>query len=351
MSDDNIPEDGALFSPSEGGKARARALSPAQRQAVARRAAEARWRAKVPNATHAGVLDFAGTKLDCAVLADGTRLVSQGDVMTALGRAASRGRSDSDNGDAPFLRAGNLKPFISPDLETQLKPISYREPGARFPSTGYLATLLPDICDVYLAARRDGRLLKTQERYAESAEILMRSLAKVGIVALVDEATGYEKVRDRDELQRLLAEYVDESFRPWVKRFPDDFFAEVQRIYGHEPSAKKNRRPQYIGRFINEYIYKQFPDGVLDELQRVNPVNESGTRARTHHQHLTPGTGNVALDRQISSVVTLMKISHNSAEFKEFYARRFPTSREILRVTPTDDGKVVTLFEMEDFSE
>lgn len=338
-----------LLSPSELGKARARALTPAQRQAIASRAARARWDAKVPHATHVGKLDFVGIQIKCAVLPDGTRVISQGDVMEALGRASSRGRNAGTDA-APFLNAQNLRPFASPTLDKNLQAIQYREPGARFVSTGYDATLLPDICDVYLAARREGKLLRAQEQYAMRAEILMTSLAKVGIVALVDEATGYEKVRDRGELQLLLAEYVDEQFRPWVRRFPDEFFVEVQRIYGHTTKERSNRRPQYIGKFINDYVYKEFPDGVLDELQRVNPTNERGGRSRTHHQHLTEGTGNSALDRQIASVVTLMKISRNADDFKQFYAQRFPKGREVLRVTPTDDGEITTLFEMEDFN-
>lgn len=109
------------------------------------------------------------------------------------------------------------------------------------------------------------------------------------------------------------------------------------------------KRPQFIGRFINEYIYKQFPDGVLDELQRVNPVSESGSRSRTHHQHLTEGTGNIHLDRQIVTVVTLMTVSRDANEFKEFFRIRFPGKREVLRVSPTDDGDLVKLFELEDF--
>lgn len=343
-------DDYQLMSPSEGGKARARALTPAERSAIASRAAQARWDARVPHASHIGVLDFVGIKIDCAVLPDGTRVISQGDVMQALGRDRTRGR-DAGAEVAPFLAAQNLRPFATKELEAALEPIAYREPGQRFVSAGYDATLLPEICDVYLKAKQDGKLLKSQEAYAERALMLMRALAKVGIVALVDEATGYEKVKDRNELQRLLAEYVEEQFRPWVKRFPDEFFGEVQRIYGHAKGSKSNKRPQYIGRFINDYIYKAFPDDVLEELRRVNPANERGSRPRTHHQHLTEGTGISALDRQIASVVTLMKISRNADEFKQFYAQRFPRSREVLRVTPTDDGQVTTLFELEDFED
>ncbi len=171
----------------------------------------------------------------------------------------------------------------------------------------------------------------------------------MGIVALVDEATGYEKVREQQELQRLLAEYVEESFRPWVRAFPEEFFTQAMRIYGHDSKGRGNRRPQFIGRFINEYIYGQFPDGVLDELQRVNPVRDSGKRSRTHHQHLTEGTGNIHLDRQIVTVTTLLSISRDAEQFKEYFAIRFPKQRPVLTVTSSVEGQVEKLFEMEDF--
>ena len=39
---------------------------------------------------------------------------------------------------------------------------------------------------------------------ARQADVLMRALAHVGIAALVDEATGYQEVRDRRPFKRFL---------------------------------------------------------------------------------------------------------------------------------------------------
>lgn len=338
-----------LIDPSAGGRARAEKLTSTERSDIARRAAAARWHKEVPNATHDGVLNLSGFRLECAVLADGTRVIKQGDIMEALGRSASSGRRVE--GLPPFLEASNLSEHITAQLRQHLAGIEFRPPGQRFTATGYDATLLPEICDVFLAARLDPdvRLSKAQDGYAERAEILMRSLAKVGIVALVDEATGYEKARERDDLQRLLAEYVAEEFRPWVRKFPDKFFTEVLRIYGHGTNRQSNKRPQFIGRFINEYVYAYLPDGVLDELQRVNPVGASGRRSRTHHQHVVEGTGSTHLDRQITAVTTLLSISRDAEHFKQVFATAFPKSRQVLTVRPTEDGDFEKLFELEDF--
>jgi hypothetical protein len=36
---------------------------------------------------------------------------------------------------------------------------------------------------------------------AKQCELLVRAFARVGIVALVDEVTGYQEIRDRETLQ------------------------------------------------------------------------------------------------------------------------------------------------------
>lgn len=339
-----------LFDASEGGKARSRKLSPERRKEIAKKAAEARWDTTIPRAQYSGVLAIGDHRIDCAVLPDGVRVVSQGTVLQALGRATSMGsrRNAETERRAPFLSAANLEPFISASLLEDLTPIRYRMPGTRsFVSTGYRAETLPAVLDVYLAARQANVLLDSQKPSAQAAEVLMRSLAQVGITALVDEATGYQEVRARDELQLLLAKYVHESFRPWVAVFPPEFFREIYRLYGWEYKEGKSKRPGYVGTFINKYVYDQLPEGVADELRRVNPRKESGHRARKHHQHLTVDTGNEHLDKQILTVTTLMQVADDLDQFNQFFEKRFPhrAERQILRVTERADHSFETLFE------
>src|SRR5438132_9742312 len=94
-----------------GGKARARKLSPDERKHIARNAAEARWEKAgkvLPKATHEGILTIGDMEIPCAVLEDGTRLLTQSGVMVALGRARqAKGRSyyDADVNLPSFLTA------------------------------------------------------------------------------------------------------------------------------------------------------------------------------------------------------------------------------------------------------
>ncbi|WP_454175391.1 P63C domain-containing protein [Gordonia sputi] len=306
--------------PSRGGRARASKLAASERSRIAREAANARWNAGTPLAPHVGELVIGDTKLSCAVLENGTRLINQATLLAALGRSRS---AKSDQG-VKVLFAANLRPFMSPELQASLgSPVPYRIRGGGR-ALGYPAELLPQVCDVYLDARNEGILLKNQEPAAFAAEILMRGLARVGIVALVDEATGYQETRAKNELAQILKAYVAEELQPWMKRFPDEFFKQIYRLQGWEFKEGNSKRPSYVGNLINKYIYEQLPEGVLEELQRLNPTNDKGHRSHKHHQHLTEGTGNVHLDRQIATVTTMMRASRSKAEFDDWFDRAYP---------------------------
>ena len=310
-----------------GGRARAASLSPIERTEIAREAALARWGRSVLTATHAGEIHIGESVLNCAVLEDGTRLLNQSTFLEALGRnpqKSRRTRGASSELRAPFLLANNLQEFVGAELRELVEPVQYRLPGESVKNSGYRAELLPLVCDVYLEARAAGRLAPSQVATAVAAEILVRALARVGIIALVDEATGYQEVRARSELQKILEAYVQAELRPWVRKFPDEFFREIYRLNRWEFKPGTARRTPQVGKLINHYIYQQLPPGVLDELRALNPVNEKGRRSHKHHQYLTADTGNSHLDKQIMQVTMLMRISDSKAQFEELFDRAFP---------------------------
>ncbi|WP_194908666.1 P63C domain-containing protein [Catenulispora rubra] len=314
---------------SKGGIARARSLDSETRSAIAARAAAARW-GDVQIATNTGELSIGSLSISCAVLEDGTRLVSQSAVLRALGRnpdKSRRTRADTETSHPPFLSANNLQPFIPDDLRDLEAPIPYRVKGESGRAWGYRAEMLPLVCEVYLEARRQDVLFENQQATARAAEILLSGLARVGIVALVDEATGYQETRAARELQLILENYVQAELRPWVKMFPDEFFKEIYRLHGWDLKPNTTKRTPLVGKLINKFIYEQLPPGVLEELQRRNPRLPKGYRAHKHHQLLTPDTGNVHLDRQISTVTTLMRISTSRSEFDELFTRAFPPAQ------------------------
>ncbi len=283
---------------------------------------------QVLRATHGSPdhpLRIADIEIPCFVLEDGRRVLAQRGMVDALGM--SRGSSGSRGGDrlAKFVAGKALEPFI-PNALTAVttEPILFRAPNGKT-AYGYEATILADICDAVLAARKAGALQKQQLHIAERCEVLVRGFARVGIVALVDEATGYQAVRDRDELHKLLDAYVNKEFLPWTKRFPDAFYQELFRLRGWRYSPLDVKRPILVGKLTNKLVYEKLPPGVLEELRRINPVTEKGYRRRRHHQYLTQDIGHPHLQGHIAAVIAVMRAASSWAGFKRLFSRAFPT--------------------------
>ena len=274
----------------------------------------------VLDAIYSGKLPIGDIELDCAVLDGGVRVLSERAVHRAFGskRGGShwkRMREKEGGANLPsFLSAKNYKPFISKDLEMALKsPVVYRINQGATPANGIRAELLPEICGVFLSARRKGELHQSQEHLAIQAEILMEAFAKVGIVALVDEATGYQLDRSHDALRLLLSKYIAEGLQKWLKTFPDAFFAELDRLYDTDTSHGK--RPQYYGKFINKYVYEPLENGyVKKELDKLNITDEGKRRAR-FHQWLNEEGRNMLI-HQLGRVQGLMEMCSDIDHFK-----------------------------------
>ncbi len=309
-----------------GGHARAEKLSPSKRREIAQKAAAARWSGHLPGATHEGELEVAALSLPVAVLADGTRLMISKAFMTALGRPW-KGSYKSTN--LPnFIDAKNLIPFIPKELYDVLDPIEFiNKRGQK--ALGYRAELLQMVCDVYLDARKAGDVLTpAQARLASQAEILIRGFARVGIIALVDEATGYQRDRATDALARILEKFIAKELQPWVKTFPDEFYKEMFRLRKLDFPREAVKRPQYFGHLTNDIIYKRLAPGVLEELKNSVPRLPSGRRKGTLQQKLTPDLGHPKLREHLASVTTIMALSDDYEDFKRKLNKRHPRYAE-----------------------
>lgn len=313
---------------SKGGKARAKALTSDERKAIARNAALARWDSDavlaIPRETHPGTIQIGQAVLQCGVLDNNIRVFSTRGVTRAMGgkQTGTRGAKDGAPQLPPFLASDSIKPFISPQLMARLlTPLQYRPKHGGRTAFGYEATLLPEICELILEANDKSPFRPNQRHLVDTANTLIRGFARVGIIALIDEATGFQDDRAKDELTRLLAAYVQEVFRPYVSKFPNEFFKELYRVYGWEYKPGNTQSPRYVGKFINKYIYQALPPNVLPRIQELNPINAKGQRPRKNFQHLTGIVGEPHLDKQLAVVTTLLKLSDNPTGFDEIYQR------------------------------
>ncbi|MBQ0073648.1 MAG: P63C domain-containing protein [Prevotella sp.] len=274
-------------------------------------------------AIHDGMLKIGDKELPCAVLDNGMRVLSASSIFSAFDRPRKGKNNEIYRVDQmpSFLDANNLQPFVNTELMEWTNLISYIDTKG-VERTGYNGHILRGLCKVYIDANNAGTLTKRQLRFVPIAETLLYALADVGIVALIDEATGYQHDREKDELQKILNAYIAPELLPWQKRFPDTFYKHLFRLNKWEYSVRGiQKRPGVIGKWTNTIIYNELPKGVMEELKKRTPISASGNKTARYHQYLTVDIGEPHLEKQIVKVITLFEISDNMREFWSRFAK------------------------------
>lgn len=274
-------------------------------------------------ALRSGQIHLGSWQLECHVLEDERRVITQSafmEIMGFRGRGNDRGHRMTHFLDSPEFKHLQLSRLIA-DIRN---PFVFR-PVAGGIAYGYEGALIVDYCEALLKARRQ-RLIGGEviERYCQAAESLVLSVAKVGIVALIDEATGYQEIREKLALQAILDRYLRAEWAKWAKRFPDEFYAEMFRLKGWEWTGKRVNRPAVVGHYTNDVVYSRLAPGVLDELRRRNPTDDKGRRRRKHHQWMTDDIGHPALSQHVHALVAMMRASPDWAFFRRLVDRSFP---------------------------
>lgn len=275
-----------------------------------------------------GTLELNNIDIDCYVLEDGTRVLSSREMQRALSMVDEVKEGDSQTSGARlqrYLNQKSLKPFIYKGKgEGHYNPVVCYQGEKKI--NGYEATILIDICDAFLQARKEIKLSQRQKIIADQCEILIRSFAKVGLIALIDEATGYQYDREKKELQTILKALVSDEILEYQKQFQLSFYKEIFRLW-NIPFTSKNikRKPQFIGHLTNKYVYSNLPKGVfvLDKLKSKTPKTGKGNYKYRLHQSLTEDNGREALKKVLYSVEALASISNNKVEFDRLMNEKY----------------------------
>jgi transcriptional regulator with XRE-family HTH domain len=270
-------------------------------------------------------LKLGEVEIPCYVLNNGMRVFSGRGIQRAIGAGAkSSGQWLSgfvkDESVSSYLPLGVLDKFNNP-VEFKRKDAG----GSQTMTYGYEATLLIDLCNAIIDAYNDQRPSVTKEYY-NCANIILRAVAKVGIIALVDEATGYnkEKTRAKDELQRFLSEFINQEASRWIKTFDDTFFEDIYKMrnWTWEKTVKK---PSFVGKIINDIVYERIAPMVLAELRKLNPKSDSGTRRYKFHQFLTSDIGRPTLQQHLAVLHSFALVSdYNWDKFMRMLDKAHP---------------------------
>ena len=249
---------------------------------------------ELPKATHQGQMAIGDQLLDCYVLEDGRRVFHKRGMARALGL-----KSEGGNAFMKTMQRKGLGSELPAALREKIdNPVNFK-PLTQELAHGYDADVLAEVAKAIVAADKQGKLTRTQHSLAVQAEILLNAFAKVGVVALIDEATGYQQIRDPSALRILVQQYIEDEKREWEKQFPDSYYDDLNRLYGSKrltqtsTGAVIQNRPQHFAKFTRSYVYHPLENGaVLEELDRINPkVGSNGNRRARFHQHLSLGYG------------------------------------------------------------
>jgi hypothetical protein len=319
----------------KGGRARASVLTPSERSEIARHAVRERWRrqgklkeefedngpnweddtetTKVsepgePYSILRGTLKIGDAPLECHVLNDLRRVLTQREVVRIL--------SPSGRESGNLSRYLERNPLYQPAFLAG-RTIEFRVPGAPSMATGYEGTLLVEICEMYLTARAQGLLKRSQLPVAQAAEIVVRACAKVGIIALIDEATGFQELRRKHSLQLKLQAFIADEMQEWAKLFPDEFWFELARLEGVHYSPRS--RPLRWGKYVMLFVYDAIDEDVGKELRSRNPNPHF---LQNHHQWLNK-FGRDKVHDQLERVITVMKLCRGMDDFRHKFARVF----------------------------
>lgn len=311
-----------------GGLARAAKLTKEQRAEIARKAAQDRWArikdpARLPEAESDGKLIIGDVELDVYLLADRRRVISKKAMAAALGL-----KSEGGNAFMRSMTRAGIRSGLTPELVRKIENPIYFKGLVGDSADGYEATTLIEVCDALIQARNDDRLHPSQYFLAVQAEFIIRSAAKVGIIALVDEAVGYVD-RRKDEYRKLFESFIQDEFRQWQREFPKKFFDMIYRLYGlKRANADSNKHPQFFGKFIRRFVYYPLAHSrgaILERLDEKNPVvYAGGGRRYKFHQYLSDEIGLDAFRQHLWQTIGIGEASKDRSAFERNFYRAFP---------------------------
>lgn len=315
-----------------GGVARAENLTAEEKREIARTAARARWalpedRGVLPEASSQGVLPIGDVTIDCYVLKDRRRLIHKRAMARALGL-----KSDGGNAFMKTLNGKTLGSKIPLELRKKIENHIVFKPLSGDPAHGYEASVLIDLCGALIDA--EPGLLPNQKFLAKQAEIIIRAAAKVGIVALIDEATGFIEDKRREEYREIWQQFIREEAKKWEEpEFPDALFEIFYKTYGLKRiNPDSTKHPKFFAKLIRKYIYQPLLNSngaILELLDEKNPVvYANGGRRYKLWQFLTEEVGLPAVRAQIWQVVGIGKGSRNKAQLATRFYESFPEARD-----------------------
>lgn len=325
----------------KGGRARAESLSKEKRAEIAKKAAAARWAkpqevlsddlqsseddellapaAEMPIARWRGTLNIVGIDVPCYVLDNGLKIIGRTSATELLTGIKGGGALEK------YIGVKALEPFINKDLILErMVPFRLLEvEGLEKAVKGLPADVMIELCQGFVAALQASfdpsatvKMTDRQKEMAIKASIFLSACAKVGLEALIDEATGYQYERAEDALQVKLRAFIAEELRAWEKTFPDELWVEFGRLTGWKGTL--HSRPKWWGKLVIEMIYDTLDPDVAKYIRENKPP------MGVHwHRQLTENIGARQLVSRCYEVVGMAKMCQDMRELRDKVAEHY----------------------------
>lgn len=261
-------------------------------------------------------------EIPCYVLDDWTRVITQYWIIKWIGLSWWWAR-DWSLRLVEFTNQTRIKPFMQGDILDRVgNPIEFTINNSK--AYWYDATILAEICSAIVTARDQWKLLPQQAHIWEQCMILLKAFAQIWIIALVDEATWYQKDRPENDLQVKINAFISEEVQKRVKTFPNEFFDLLYKLEWIERSPTAKTHPTRFGRYIMHFVYDTMDEDVSNWLKINNP--EPGKVSPLHHQRLTD-FGHNKLLLHLMQIMGVMKMSRNIKGLRDNIHSLFPLSK------------------------
>lgn len=301
---------------------------------------------KIPKSTHQGIMNLNGFEISCAVLEDGERVIVDRTVANAFGVKGSgaywaKKRQNKSALLPEYVSQEYLKPYISKKVRINLsKPIIYKNKSGKI-SEGISARCLPDICDIWITAHKKGALHDLPEKIniiSENAYNILKAFAHVGIIALIDEVTGYQDIRVKNALEEILNKHLLEDAKKYEVTYPLELYKAWFKLRNWDWKPENaQKRPGVIGKWTNKYIYERIAPGLLKELEVKNPKDSKGNRKHKHFQYLTDDIGEPRLREFFGGLIALARASTSWSKYIRLVERAYPSFGDQLKIDFEED--------------
>jgi hypothetical protein len=267
----------------------------------------------LPTAKHRGFLTVSDPPVPCYVLDNGLRVIGRTSATEMLTGIKGGGSLEK------YIDVNALKPFISKDkLLEEMVAFSLPEvEGLGRAVKGLRSDVFIELCQGFVAAMNShlmgrSKLTDRQLEMAAKASMFLSACAKIGLDALIDEATGYQYERAEDALQLKLRAYLADEIRKWERTFPEELWIEFGRLTGWSHSVTK--RPKYWGKLVMELVYQYLDPDVAKWLKENAPKPRHG---QNYHQWLSDQFGLKKLVEHIWMLIGVAKSCHTMTELRD----------------------------------